>query len=82
MNIQIKNKKKSNFFTIINKKKIYKKIIEQEKIKKKINISSNNYLYKNKKLKKGVFLKKPKFREILYPFLLNLKLVHQYLKKK
>lgn len=41
-----------------------------------------NYLYINKKLKKGVFLKKPSFNDIIYPFSLNLKLINEYLKKK
>ena len=34
------------------------------------------------KLKKGVFLKKPSFNDIIYPFSLNLKLINEYLKKK
>jgi len=41
-----------------------------------------NYLYVHKKLKKGVFLKKPSFNDIIYPFSLNLKLINEYLKKK
>ena len=67
----------------INKKFIYKKnnFLDNKTIPEK-KINKNNYLYKNKKLKKSVFLKKPKFNEILYPFFLNLKLVNEYLKKK
>jgi hypothetical protein len=62
---------------------IYKKKNFIEKEEKKINKNNQNYyLYKNKKLKKGIFLKKPKFNEIMYPFFLNLKLVNEYLKKK
>lgn len=64
--------KKSFFY---NKKNLNYKKLTKKKIHK------NTYLYKNKKLKKGIFLKKPKFKEILYPIFLNLKLVNQYLKK-
>ncbi len=80
-------KKKNN--NLKNKKFIYKKKnslnlrnITEKKDNKTNKNSQNNYLYKNKKLKKGVFLKKPKFNEIMYPFFLNLKLVNEYLKKK
>ena len=80
-------KKKNNNFK--NKKFIFKKRnslhfkknIEKKKQQIKIN-NQNRYLYKNKKLKKGIFLKKPKFNGILYPFFLNLKLINEYLKKK
>ncbi len=41
-----------------------------------------NYLHTNKKLKQGIFLKKPTFNDIIYPFSLNLKLINEYLKKK
>ena len=67
--------KKKNKFK--NKISFYKK---KNHIEKKV--IKNNYLYKSHKLKKGIFLKKPKFNEILYPFFLNLKLVNEYLKKK
>ncbi len=63
----------------------HKKIKEVFNHKKKlITLLSykTTYLYKNKKLKKGVFLKKPTYKKILYPFFLNLKLVNEYLKKK
>nr|YP_010118090.1 ymf100 [Phytophthora palmivora]QPN54140.1 ymf100 [Phytophthora palmivora] len=40
------------------------------------------YLHRNKKIKTGIFFKKPTFKTILYPFYLNLKLVNEYLKKK
>lgn len=80
-------KKKNN--NLKNKQFIYKKKnslnlrnITEKNEKKPNKNSQNNYLYKNKKLKKGVFLKKPKFNEIMYPFFLNLKLVNEYLKKK
>ena len=59
----------------------FKKNIEKKEQQIKIN-NQNRYIYKNKKLKKGIFLKKPKFNEILYPFFLNLKLINEYLKKK
>lgn len=58
-----------------------KRNIEKKEQQIKIN-NQSRYLYKNKKLKKGIFLKKPKFNEIIYPFFLNLKLVNEYLKKK
>lgn len=41
-----------------------------------------NYLHTNKKLKLGIFFKKPTFNDIIYPFSLNLKLINEYLKKK
>lgn len=83
---QNNNFKTSNFK---NKKFLYKrknslqlkKNIEKKEQQIKIN-NQNHYLYKNKKLKKGIFLKKPKFNEIIYPFFLNLKLINEYLKKK
>lgn len=40
------------------------------------------YLHRNKKLKTGIFFKKPAFKTIVYPFYLNLKLINEYLKKK
>lgn len=54
----------------------------KEKNEKEVLNNQKYYLYKNKKLKKGIFLKKPRFNEIMYPFFLNLKLVNEYLKKK
>jgi hypothetical protein len=60
---------------------LLKKSIEKQEIQKKIN-NQNRYLYKNKKLKKGVFLKKPKMNQINYPFFLNAKLINEYFKKK
>ena len=80
---------------MINKKKNFKKytkkytkkkyslnINKQENSKKNIYISFTNYLHRNKKLKEGIFLKKPSFKKIIYPFSLNLKLINEYLKKK
>nr|YP_010508043.1 hypothetical protein OF160_mgp09 [Phytophthora clandestina]UXG56385.1 hypothetical protein [Phytophthora clandestina] len=40
------------------------------------------YLHRNKKIKTGIFFKKPTFKTVLYPFYLNLKLINEYLKKK
>ena len=40
------------------------------------------HLHRNKKIKKGMFFKKPTFKTIHYPFYLNLKLINEYLKKK
>jgi hypothetical protein len=84
--IEKKNKKKNNLNQQFNnkyyKKKKYKKnnIIQKKKQPEKPKIT--NYLYVHKKLKKGVFLKKPSFNDIIYPFPLNLKLINEYLKKK
>lgn len=72
---------KKKFFYKKNNFLLSKKVVEKKEKKIKIN-NQKHYLYKNKKLKKGIFLKKPKFNEIMYPFLFNLKLVNEYLKKK
>nr|YP_010394654.1 Ymf100 [Plasmopara halstedii]DAZ89091.1 TPA_asm: Ymf100 [Plasmopara halstedii] len=40
------------------------------------------YLHRNKKIKTGIFFKKPVLKNILYPFHLNLKLINEYFKKK
>lgn len=83
--IEKKNKKKINLHQQFNnkyyKKKTYNNnIIQKKKQPEKPKIT--NYLYVHKKLKKGVFLKKPSFNDIIYPFSLNLKLINEYLKKK
>lgn len=70
--IKLKAKNKINF-------NISSKNIDIKKKKKKSNIK---YLYYNKKLKQGLFLKTPTYKELSYPFLFNLKLISQYLKKK
>ena len=73
----IKNNKKknnNNFLTYLKNKKEKK-----EKLKK---IQITNYLYTNKKLKKGIFFKKPSFNEIKYPIQFNFKLINEFLKKK
>ncbi len=76
-----KNNLKNKKFIYRKNNSLYLKNIAEKK-EKKIKINNQNYyLYKNKKLKKGVFLKKPKFNEILYPFFLNMKLINEYLKK-
>ena len=81
-----KRKKKNNFNQQFNNKYFKKKtynnnnIIQKKKQPEKPKIT--NYLYVHKKLKKGVFLKKPSFNDIIYPFSLNLKLINEYLKKK
>ena len=64
------------------KKKTYNSnnVIQKKKQPEKPKIT--NYLYVHKKLKKGVFLKKASFNDIIYPFSLNLKLINEYLKKK
>lgn len=71
-NNQLKNKKHFNQVNKINRKTLLKK--NKPKI--------TNYLHVNSKLKQGIFLKKPSFNEIIYPFSLNLKLINEYLKKK
>jgi hypothetical protein len=83
----IEKKKKNNNFNQQFNNKYYKKktynnnnIIQKKKQSEKPKIT--NYLYVHKKLKKGVFLKKPSFNDIIYPFSLNLKLINEYLKKK
>lgn len=83
--IEKKNKKNKNLNQQFNnkyyKKKTYNNnIIQKKKQPEKPKIT--NYLYVHKKLKKGIFLKKPSFNDIIYPFSLNLKLINEYLKKK
>lgn len=68
----LKHKKYFNQFNKVNRMALLKK--------KKPKIT--NYLHTNSTLKKGIFLKKPSFNEIVYPFSLNLKLINEYLKKK
>lgn len=82
----IEKKKKNNNLNKQFNNKYYKKktynnnIIQKKKKSEKPQIT--NYLYVHKKLKKGVFLKKPSFNDIIYPFSLNFKLINEYLKKK
>ena len=82
----MKKNKNKNFkpkhFSFTKEKSAYLRNIDRKKKEATQQIIPNNYLYKNKKLKKSIFLKKPKLNEILYPFFLNLKLIKQYLKKK
>ena len=78
---KIYNKKK---FKTKNKNYSYKKnniyyILGEKKPKKPLTTA---YLHRNKKIKTGIFFKKPSFKAILYPFYLNLKLINEYLKKK
>ncbi len=77
-----KNNLKNKKFIYKKNNSLYLKNIAEKKEKKIKKNNQNYYLYKNKKLKKGVFLKKPKFNEIMYPFFLNSKLINEYLKKK
>lgn len=69
-------KKKKNYF--YKKNNIYYLLGEKRPEKPLI----TEYLHRNKKIKTGIFLKKPSFQTILYPFYLNLKLINEYLKKK
>lgn len=67
--------------------KNFKNYSEYRKFKKIYDLKQKtpkivNYLHFNKKLKQGIFLKKPSFNEIKYPFHLNLKLINEYIKKK
>ena len=86
-NSQLKNKKRFNKFNknsqLKNKKRFNKfnKVIRITLLKKK-KPKTTNYLHSNKKLKQGIFLKKPSFNEIIYPFPLNITLINEYLKKK
>nr|WGU20092.1 hypothetical protein [Phytophthora sp. ML-2023a] len=79
---KIKSQKKKNknypYFSLNKKKNIYYFIGERKPLKPQ----TTTYLHKNKKIKKGIFFKKPTFNSILYPFHLNLKLINEYLKKK
>lgn len=50
--------------------------------KKPLTTKTTTYLHRNKKIKTGIFFKKPTFNSIIYPFHLNLKLINEYLKKK
>jgi hypothetical protein len=61
-------------------KKFYKQN-NFKKINKKNEDKISNYLIINKKIRKGVFLKKPTYREVMYPVYLNLKLVNEFLKR-
>lgn len=61
--------KKNNIYYILGEKKPLRPLITA-------------YLHRNKKIKTGFFFTKPKFKTILYPFYLNLKLINEYLKKK
>ena len=85
-NNRFNNKKKNiNQYSKNNKfdNNLYIKMKNYAKLKKENQKSKmTNYLYINSKIKKGVFLKKPSYNEVLYPFHLNLKLINEYLKKK
>jgi hypothetical protein len=70
--------KKNNKFSYKNKNNIYYLLGEKKPLKPLITA----YLHRNKKIKTGIFFKKPTFKTILYPFHLNLKLINEYLKKK
>lgn len=68
--------KKKNYF--YKKNNIYYILGE----KKPLRPLTTAYLHRNKKIKTGFFFSLPKFKTILYPFYLNLKLISEYLKKK
>ena len=78
------NKKNKKYY-YKNKKHYYKNknniyyILGEKKPEKPLTTS---YLHRNKKLKTGIFFKKPTLKNIVYPFRLNLKLINEYLKKK
>jgi hypothetical protein len=74
MKIKKNKKKKFENYTMYRK---FKKLIALKKKTPKL----VNHLHLNKKLKQGIFLKKPCFNEIKYPFYLNLKLIQEYIKK-
>nr|YP_010394026.1 Ymf100 [Hyaloperonospora arabidopsidis]DAZ88034.1 TPA_asm: Ymf100 [Hyaloperonospora arabidopsidis] len=60
--------RKNNIYYILGEKKPKRPLI-------------TTYLQRNKKIKTGMFFKKPSYESILYPFHLNLKLINEYLKK-
>nr|YP_010507889.1 hypothetical protein OF347_mgp05 [Phytophthora asparagi]UXG55999.1 hypothetical protein [Phytophthora asparagi] len=70
--------KRNNKFSYKNKNNIYYILGEQKPLRPLI----TTYLHRNKKIKTGIFFKKPSFKSVLYPFYLNLKLINEYLKKK
>lgn len=72
---KFKKSKNNNYF---NKHNYY----NNKKKKKPEKPKTTDYLYFNKKKKKGIFLKKPSFKNIKYPFFFNLKLINESLKKK
>nr|YP_010394416.1 Ymf100 [Phytophthora lateralis]DAZ88424.1 TPA_asm: Ymf100 [Phytophthora lateralis]DAZ88857.1 TPA_asm: Ymf100 [Phytophthora lateralis] len=61
-----------------NKNSIYYLLGEKKPLKP----LTTTYLHRNKKIKTGIFFKEPTFKNILYPFYLNLNLINEYLKKK
>lgn len=67
---KINNNKLSNFLTFL------------QKFKKRRKTKITNYLYKNKKLNKGIFLKSPLLKDIKYPIPFNLKLINESFKNK
>ena len=69
-----------NNFKILNNY-IYIKKNNQNIFLKKIRNNKTNYIEFNNKLNICIFLRKPFFNEIQYPFNLNLKLVDDYFKK-
>ena len=77
-------RKKYNSHLILKKFKTIADYLEYRKMYKlKQKLPKNvNYLHFNKKLKQGIFLKKPSSKDIKYPFYLNLKLINEYIKKK
>ena len=95
MNKNTKNFKKYNKLNFNQKKKKYpyfykksKKFLHKNNIyyllgeKKPSKPLITGYLHRIKKKRIGIFFKKPSFKNILYPFHLNLKLINEYLKKK
>jgi hypothetical protein len=58
-----------------------RKKTKSQKKRKIVFKKQDNYLYKNRKLKKGIFLKKPQIQEIMYPFLFRLRFVNEFFKK-
>lgn len=76
--ITLKSRIKTEYIFAVKNNKVY--MIKKEKKKKKK--SKIKYLYYNKRLKQGVFLKTPTYKELSYPFSFNLKLISQYLYKK
>jgi len=77
-----KNNKNLNSKKKINNNKLNNFLTFLQKFKKKRKTKTTNYLYKNNKLNKGIFLKSPLLKDIKYPIPFNLKLINESFKNK
>lgn len=74
---KFKTKKKFKSYSEFKEYLEYKRLLKEMQFKPK----TTKYLYLNKKIKQGIFLKKPLFSEIKFPISLNLTLINEYIKK-